>query len=72
MIEAEYEGYIDARLGLEPRKPNSKLYMLGWDYGNERNTYTFELDSDKREWMYDGTGNKVYRNQYTKLYEEEV
>ena len=70
MIEAEYEGYVDARLGLQPRKPNSKLYMLGWDYAMSSITPTFELDSDKREWMYDGTGNKVYRNQYTKLYEE--
>ena len=24
-----------------------------------------ELDPDKREWMYDGAGNKVYKNNYT-------
>jgi hypothetical protein len=24
-----------------------------------------DLDPDKREWMYDGAGNKVYKNNYT-------
>ena len=24
-----------------------------------------DLDPDKREWMYDGNGNKVYKNNYT-------
>jgi len=26
-------------------------------------------DPDKREWMYDGYGNKVYKDNYTKLWE---
>ena len=25
-----------------------------------------DLDPDKREWMYDGNGNRVYKNNYTK------
>jgi hypothetical protein len=24
-----------------------------------------DIDPDKREWMYDGNGNKVYKNNYT-------
>jgi len=24
-----------------------------------------DLDPNKREWMYDGAGNKVYKNNYT-------
>ena len=24
-----------------------------------------DLDPDKRQWMYDGAGNKVYKNNYT-------
>ena len=24
-----------------------------------------DLDPDKREWVYDGAGNKVYKNNYT-------
>jgi len=24
-----------------------------------------DIDPDKREWMYDGAGNKVYKNNYT-------
>jgi hypothetical protein len=29
-----------------------------------------DIDPDKREWMYDGNGNKVYKNNYTKEWEK--
>ena len=33
------------------------------------NKNDINLDPAKREWMYDGNGNKVYKDNYTKLWE---
>jgi len=29
-----------------------------------------DIDPDKREWMYDGNGNRVYKNNYNKDWEK--
>jgi hypothetical protein len=33
---------------------------------------TKEIDPDQRDWMYDGNGNRVYKNNYTKVWESDM
>jgi hypothetical protein len=33
------------------------------------NKNDINIDPAKREWMYDGNGNKVYKDNYTKMWE---
>ena len=33
------------------------------------NKNDINLDPAKREWMYDGNGNKVYKDNYTKMWQ---
>lgn len=33
---------------------------------------TKEIDPAERDWMYDGNGNKVYKNNYTKAWESDM
>ena len=60
-INPEITDYMQSRINAIENNDENKPYQR---------PDLIDIDPDKREWMYDGNGNKVYKNNYTNAWHD--